>query len=150
MKVVGGGVLKQDSLEFLYESVRLPLLAALILALGLGFNLNLGVLILDRSCLWERLAGEEADSFLSTLVAKRWLPSREDILVSYNGSSILDSSSREEERPAVDGKVRARSILMSPVRKLRLFLFLLSLENSMLASEICDTRDADAGLSTSW
>ena len=104
--------------------------------------------MLDRSCLWERLEGKEAESFLSTLVAKRWLPNREDVLDSYKGSSDLDSSSREEERP-VDGKVRARSMLMSPVRKLRLFLFLLSLENSKLVSEICDTRDADAGLSTS-
>ena len=149
MKVVGGGVLKEESLDLPYKSVWLPLLAALFLALGLGFNLNSGIHILDRSCLWERLAGKEADSFLSTLVAKTWLPNREDVLDSYRGSSVLDSSSREDERP-VDGKVRARSILMSPVRKLRLFLFLLSLENSMLVSEIFDTREVDAGLSTSW
>lgn len=50
MKIFGGGVLKEESLELKYSSVFLPLLAALLLVLGLGFNLNLGVLILDRSC----------------------------------------------------------------------------------------------------
>ncbi len=138
MKIFGGGVWKEESLELKYSSVFLPLLAALLLALGLGFNLNSGVLILDGLLFLflESFEAKEADIFLSTLVVTMLVGSRDDVLGSCNLSSILDSSSREKERP-VDGKVRARStIAMSPARRLRLFLFLLLLENIILLSAI--------------
>ena len=81
----------------------------------------------------ENIEGKEADRFLSMVVAKTFMDGRVNDSDSCNGSSIRDSSSREDERPA-DGKVRARSIVMSPEGKLRLFLFLLSLETNVVVS----------------
>lgn len=80
----------------------------------------------------ENIEGKEADRFLSMVVAKSLMAGRANDSDSCNGSSILDSSSREDERP--DGKVRARSIVMSPEGKPRLFLFLLSLETNVVVS----------------
>ncbi len=85
-------------------------------------------------------------SSLSRAVEKSFMAARGNGFDPASGSSP-DSSSREEERPVTENSALSTTTdLELSMEELLLFLFLLSLAESIVLSVLSDTADADAGL----